>query len=358
MKIVEMFKGVIDKLEPTEGLFPSTFSRVDPEKLKTKLKLKDEAESRGKNNLPSEIADSLDDLELGIIAVIENERDKAAAIYHDNYRSYENRINSMRGLGYKGVFDAIANAAEANLAMLFHQKKNNLDNAKSGVLKSENDLNKFKENNARDSSASYPKSKFLCSMIALFLVVCETAVSGHFFAQGNEYGMIGGYAYALAPALLNVGIGFFLGEFGLRLAINRNPFKKISGIFLCILLSLALLFLNLLVTHYRSAFATMADNATTIALESFSKAPFSLNDVESWLLFFFGMFFAIIATIDFWKMDDPYAGYGKIDRNHKVRIEDYEETRSDFLKELEEKRNDKLHELEVELLNITNPSRA
>ncbi len=36
MKIVEMFKGVIDKLEPTEGLFPSTFSRVDPEKGKIK----------------------------------------------------------------------------------------------------------------------------------------------------------------------------------------------------------------------------------------------------------------------------------------------------------------------------------
>jgi hypothetical protein len=60
--------------------------------------------------------------------------------------------------------------------MLFHQKKNDLDNAKSEVLKSENDLNKFKENNARDSQASYPKSKFFQKfkrvlLIHLFLVI-------------------------------------------------------------------------------------------------------------------------------------------------------------------------------------------
>jgi hypothetical protein len=143
-----------------------------------------------------------------------------------------------------------------------------------------------------------------------------------------------------------------LGEFGLRLAINQHPFKKIGGIILCILLPLSLLFLNLLVTHYRSAVVVMSDNAAILALESFANSPFSLNDVEAWMLFLFGMLFATIATIDFWKMDDHYAGYGKIDRHHKEKMNDYEETRVHLLQGLQEIRDHALIKLEGELIKI------
>lgn len=327
--------------------FSSIFPKLDSDKLKTKLKLEEEGFSRGKNNFPSFNASNLDDIEQKIIETIEFENNAAKTIYHDHYRSYENRINSMKPLGQR-KFSNIATAASAKFTMQTFQQKNTLDNARLEIVRSDNELKKFKERNGLDISASYPPSRFLYFAIAFFLVVFETALSGQFFAKGNEFGLVGGYMTALAPSLLNVLIGYFLGEFGFRLAINKSISKKIGGIALCILLPLAILFLNLLVTHYRSAVSIMADNAAAVALESFFNSPFSLKDTESWLLFLFGTLFATIAAVDFWKMDDPYAGYGKIDRNHKEKIEAYEDTKSQLLEELNTEREHKLKDLERE----------
>ena len=354
MKIVEMFKGVIDKLEPTEGLFPSTFSRVDPEKLKTKLKLKDEAESRGKNNLPLEDAVNFDDVEQKIISAVDHEIKSSKDIYCDNYRSYENRINSMSSLGYKGEFESIVSAAETDFKTQFHQKRDELHNTRSRVALFDEYLKKFKKENDITRPAIYPEGRYQAYGIAAFLMIFETGLGGSFFAEGDALGLTGGFFKAGIPSFLNTIFSFFLANYGFRLISNKNFLRKSIGALVCFVATALIVSVNLFVTHFRSAVMAMSDSPESAAMKSFYDSPFLLQDANSLLLLLLGIVCALIATRGFWKQDDPYFSYGEIDREHKKKMDDYTDMKSSALEELEIDRNRKLNDLKVKLNQITN----
>jgi hypothetical protein len=61
MKILKFFKSAIDKFEPSKITSSSVFSRLDSEKLKTHLRLRERAESRGAQNSPAENEVDLND---------------------------------------------------------------------------------------------------------------------------------------------------------------------------------------------------------------------------------------------------------------------------------------------------------
>ncbi len=355
MKIVEMFKGVIDKLEPTEGLFPSTFSRVDPEKLKTKLKLKDEAESRGKNNLPLEDAVNFDDVEQKIISAVDHEIKSSKDIYCDNYRSYENRINSMSSLGYIGEFESIASAAETDFKTQFHQKRDELHNTRSRVALFDEYLKKFKKENDITRPAIYPEGRYQAYGIAVLLMVVEAGFGALFFAEGDDHGLIGGFfTKALFPSFCNVFFSWVLANYGFRLISNKNFLRKSIGALVCLAASVLIVYLNLFMAHFRSAVMAMSDSPYSAATKSLLASPFLLQDANSLFLLLLGIICVLFATVKFWKQDDPYFSYGEIDREHKKKMDDYTDMKSWALEELEIDRNRKLNDLKVKLNQITN----
>jgi len=326
-----------------------TFPQLDTDVLKVKMNLKEEAGERGKKNLPPTAAARFDDVEQKIVTFINNQVKSATESYYDDLRSFEDRMNRLNAAGNAGQIEAISIAAEADFKAHVHKRKDELYTARAVVTECESDLKNFKKLNELDRSARYPDSRILYFSIVTALVTIETYINGMFFAQGHEQGIIGGIFTALIPSLLNATAGYYLGNFAFRLAVHRRWPQRASGIFLCLLLPALVFAMNLAVAHYRSAMINLTEygsiQAAKDALTTFLSTPFILSDVESWFLFALGSIFCLIATIDFWKMDDPYPHFGEITRDHKAKINDYADKKSEILEELQDVRDDRLEEL-------------
>ena len=99
---------------------------------------------------------------------------------------------------------------------------------------------------------------------------------------------------------------------------------KYTGIFLTIIIVSFIILINLFFAHYRDALLDLtydpdmyinnmrlvAANARNTLLE----APLNLNDIKSYLLFIVGSGLAFFTAHKAYETDDPYPGYGKIQR--------------------------------------------
>lgn len=351
-------KSAVGRLGSNYETASLTFPTLDVEKIKQKFCLSDEAISRGKSNLPLKNATNFDDVEQKIVSFIDSEINKATESYHDHMVSFEQRINRLHAAGHVGTIENIAMKAEGDFSALVRRDADSLHTAKVAVKNSEIDLQRFKRDNRLDRSAHYPESRFLYFAIAFMLIMIETGVNGYFFAKGHEMGILGGGFIALIPSFLNMLTGYYLGNFGCRLAIHRSISKRSAGIFLCFVLPLWCIGFNFLIAHYRTAMANIIDadvgDAAHIAIQTFLSEPLNLPDVESWLLLITGCTFVLIATLDFWKMDDPYPGFGERARDHDKKLQYYAHLKEDSLDELNELRDENLEELEEasNLLNV------
>lgn len=347
MSGTENIKSILSHLGSKHSSSPLTFPQLDVEKLKIKLNLKDLALERGAQNLPSTEDLGRDDIEQRIVNFLNDEIADATEAYYDNQRAFEVRINELASLGSIGKIDAIATLASSDFKAQIHKRQDELYHARGNVTAAEKDLVKFKEKNGLDQTARYPESKLIYFAVAIFFMVIETYINGQFFAKGHELGMIGGFFTAFIPSLLNVLLGLGIGHFALRLLGNVSATKRIMGTILLFGLTSIVTVMNLAVAHYRSAMVAMVENADQKALENFLASPFSLGEVESWLLMLMGMVFCTVATIDFWKMDDPYVGYGAISRAHQEALNRYATMKSDAIEDLQDFRDNRIEELDT-----------
>lgn len=343
----EKLKNFFEQFGPIHDGRALTFPQLDTEIIKRKLRLKEEGEEKGQRNYPPKSLQALDEIEQGIVSFISNEVKDSLESFYDHQKSYEDRVTKLGSIGLTSQLESIPLTAASDFKKQLHQRKDELYLFRAKVTESEKDLEKFKAKNALDRSARFPKSRFLYYAVALLLLVIETFVNGMFFAKGDELGIVGGFFRALIPAALNVAGGFYLGNLAFRLFIHRHKALRACGVFLCLLIPSLIALLNLFVAHYRSAVANLvSENPAKAALETFLAAPFSLVDVESWLLFTVGCVFALIATIDFWKMDDVYLHYGEVSRDRDSKVGDYANLKSDALEELQDIREENLENLE------------
>ena len=74
---------------------------------------------------------------------------------------------------------------------------------------------------------------------------------------------------------------------------------------------------NFAIAHYRAALSDYGQSAATAAqraLATLTESPTGLTDLLDWFLIIAGIAFCFFATWDWFKMDDPYPGYGDMDR--------------------------------------------
>lgn len=355
--VQEKAKAIFGKLGSSYEAAALTFPQLDIEKAKVKFRLKDEAAMRGKADIPPSNATHFDDIEQKIISKINEEVKSATERYYDHLRSFEERINRLHAAGHSGTLENIAITAEGDFEALVQRDATSLYTARVAVTARESDLERFKQDNDLERSARYPESRFLYIAVAALLVAVETGINGVFFAQGHELGLLGGGFTALIPSLLNVFAGYYLGNFAFRLSIHKHTLKKVTGRFLCLLIPMLVFSMNLLIAHYRAAMMDITEagsaEAAKTAITTFLAAPFNLSDVESWLLLVTGCIFAMIATYDFWKMDDSYLHYGEIARDHDDKLHHYARLKEDSLDELADLRDDSLEKME-EASNLVN----
>jgi hypothetical protein len=212
------------------------------------------------------------------------------------------------------------------------------------------ELEAFKAEHRLTRDARYPTGAWRLFGVALLvaLTVVEGLANAQFFAVGVSGGLLEGFVSAFLLAGFNVGVAYFFGRAAIRYINHGGLLPRLIG-GAALAASVALMVtIGLGIAHFRDALTSEMPDAAKAALDSFGATPTVLRDVFSWMLFGITVTFGLIALIDGYMADDPYPGYGRVDRAARRTQEDY----VDELDHLREEVN-QLKEEDLKLLEDT-----
>jgi len=196
-------------------------------------------------------------------------------------------------------------------------------------LRRQADLNYFKQKNDLRRDATYPDSLWGHLSFVFAALALEAVLNAWFFK--NELGILGGALIALFVSIVNLVVAAFLGVW-FRYTNHVKLNQRILGWSSLAVFLVWSIYFNALISTYRFHYQEVAMIAGSAGLvpslpeltEAFQKAlgeatrvflldpPF--RELESFLLFFVGVFLAIFAFYKGYTSDDPYPGYSKIFR--------------------------------------------
>ena len=311
------------------------FLEFDLDKMKKSMKLVKTGKKRGEKDQPPTESESLDDVEQTILTTINTEKKSSHQTYLDHLRAYSDRLRSLNFEVRVSQIETSASNAIAEFRTQMSYGKDYLYQLRRQVVEIEKEVENFRKENNLERTAHIPKSRLLHFSFVLMLLLLETVLNGYFLARGSEFGILGGVLEALSIAAINVGLGFMVGKWIPPNIFHKGVFRKILGYALTGAYLLAVLGFNLLVAHYRDALGgDLPAEAPHLALETFLAAPFMVADFKSWMMVALGFFFSILATVGSFKMDDPYPGYGNLERRRTMILNDYTETKLSLIDEL------------------------
>lgn len=320
-----------------------------------RFKLRERGRQRGLDNMPSANQPTHDEFETAVVdycnGLYAEQRDE----YHNHRPVFEKRMRPpTENLGIaaqieqscKDMKDAIS-AERENLTRLTQESQQAIG-----------ELNRFKRDEDRTSDPDFPESRVLHWGFIAALVVLESLINGVFFGTSLGTGLLGGMTYAVVISVVNVAVLGWLAAFTCRLLLHRKPTFRITGLTGLCLIAIGAVILNLLVAHYREALpsdyppapeasatvpspdAEITDNcwrgpneddANREALCLFQASPFGLSGFYSYMLLVIGLAMCAFGAVDWFKMDDPYPGYGKRQRVRQKTQERLDEDRDDLL---------------------------
>lgn len=210
-----------------------------------------------------------------------------------------------------------------------------INEAKKDYERADDDLLNFRKENKIRREAHYPESNWQTFGILALALIIESILNGSMLAAGSDGGLIGGVFIALVISIINIGIGFINGWLFLRYKNHISKLKKIAGSLGSLVFFTITLLFNLLIAHYREALVNNPDDAGYVAMEAMRSGLFSINDVQSWLLFALGLIFMILAVYKGYHQDDEYPGYGALSKRKKLAKEEVNGLKEDAIERLE-----------------------
>jgi hypothetical protein len=190
------------------------------------------------------------------------------------------------------------------------------------------DLRYFKATQEIERSARYPDSLLVHLSIVALIVVLETCANMYFFAKENPHYEIGWLLQALLISLTNVGVAFLVGNFPARYVNHRRGAMKAVGVICLIAFFAFTVFFNLLTAHYRDLLATSPEITLQDSLAMILKQPLQMS-FNSLMLFTAGLTASLLGLYMGYRADDPYPGYGAVERRYLRASRAREATRSD-----------------------------
>jgi len=115
---------------------------------------------------------------------------------------------------------------------------------------------------------------------------------------------------------------------------------------------------NLFIAHYREALNSYPDNAPEYVWKLIANGWFSVSDINSWLLFFVGVFFFILATLKGYKSDDEYPKYGKFAKLKEKAFDDLMEEKRAILGYVDEKHEQAIEAIDANFQIIKNSTKG
>lgn len=213
--------------------------------------------------------------------------------------------------------------------------RGDLLNLKIDMEEKNSDLKYFRvENKLGARKAQYPDSNVLNYALVIGAVLIESILNGAMF-RDVAAGLIGGAQLAFFFSLINILLGLFIGFWGVKNLIHVNPARKVMGGLVVAILGVCGIGWNFFIAHYREMAQTGDGLEEQVnAFKTMIQHPFNLASPEAYALLFFGaMIFAYMVYKAYRTFDDPYPGYGKMQRR-------YENARSDYIEAQQHLRDD------------------
>ncbi|WP_374091024.1 hypothetical protein [Methylomicrobium lacus] len=340
MNMLEKLKDLIVSSDQIQLAGISQFLPLNIDKIKKDLRLDEKAKENGSKQLPSSGSDDFDEVESAIINFIEAERARCLNEFNANLATYNQRLANLNIEARLTQVTLAAREAIGDFNEQIHQGQDDLTISRDDVKEHAAQFKNFRLENSLTRPAHYPQSKLLYSGIIALLFLAECLFNAFFLAVGNEFGLLGGVGEAFIISLVNIGLALFFGQKIMPLIWHNKIGRKLIGSALILLFFAGNFVFNLFVAHYRDALASaMSDQAAVLAVSSFVADFFNIADFKSWMMVGVGCFFALIALLDGFGMDDPYPKYGHWDRLRRRAYETYADKKATLLEDLRQTRD-------------------
>lgn len=340
--VIEHLRGNKGAWRPTTTTFPI----IDVEQFSKDLQLEeraDQCKAKSSDDQKHSVAKTV----LQAIATDIGQRAYTAqSQFHAALRMYAERIREARVQQDARVrIQSKAQEAISNFRAQIVEDQNKIEPVRAHAVAACQEFDHFRQKHGLAYRAPRIASgkKLLSGWLIIgTIVLLETIANGFFFAQGSEAGLIGGVAEATFLSLVNVSLGAAIGLFAFRYIQHRHfAARSLAAIALAALLP-ATLVLNLLIAHYREAFAASQGLAVSFSgvLETFATNPFVLDDAKSWMLGAVGLIINVLASYKFYTMHDPYPGYGPAAKRRNEALEDLDQEAQNLIETLTDQRDD------------------
>jgi hypothetical protein len=307
----------------------ASFLLLDPAKVITELKVRENAEINGRANIPGPQSLDNDPFEESIRAHIKALEVDQGTIYSRRVEGYRAALNNLAN-------DLDVQSLRAKAHHLFQVAEGSVVKAealifslKQEYINAQRQYDDFKrDNNLERIAVRNQDNKFLKAGIVSVLILIETIINGAFFAQGVAGGLIGAGGIAAALAILNLAGSFVFGWKILPHKNSKEASNKLFALTMLLIYGFLVVLLNLAVGHYREVTIAVGnspdvvnENVGILALARLTAGAFGLEDLQSWYLFAIGLIFAAVAVLDGYGFDDPYPGFGEVWRSY-IKVSD------------------------------------
>jgi len=257
-------------------------------------------------------------------------------------------------------FARLLTAVEPNLEKLKSEHTTALYQAKENEARAFKHLRWFQQkHNLHHRAASYPKSQLYHFAIVAALALVEWVSLAAFYAEGSDFGLLGGVLIAMTLSIVNISLAILSGSL-LRYVNHRSPRRKALALTGVAVLYTCFLLVTLAAAHYRAATNDIAQSqpasaapgapavpsyaapdldqwrAARLAWQRFAANPVGFGDVFSWILVMLAVIFGIFASYKGYRFDDAYPGYGELDRELLARRAAYEAAKAAYSRRVDQ----------------------
>lgn len=267
----------------------------------------------------------------------------------------------------KYAFSNLANSINPEVQSL--QQKNRADvlQANDEVDAALTYLRGFQqEHRLFNKPAFYPDSRINHFAVVALIAVLEWVALAAFYAEGSDFGLIGGVLIAMALSVANISLAILTGSL-LRYLNHKSIVRKFLAVIGVLVMVVLFAVVTLGAAHYRVATNEIAASHTTGKPESAAQGrntltsslrtdtseseqwraaklagkrlatePFGFEDVFSWILLVLAIVFGIFATYKGYRIDDAYPGYGDRDRSYRQHTRQYNERKQLYVEEVKQ----------------------
>src|SRR5881296_3558894 len=252
-------------------------------------------------------------------------------------------------------FARLLTAVEPNLEKLKSDHSAALYQTKENEARALNHLRWFqRKHGLHYRAAAYPKSPVYHFAIVAALALVEWVSLAAFYAEGSDFGLLGGVLIAMTLSIVNVSLAILSGCL-LRYVNHRSPRRKGLALTGVAVLYTCFLLVTLAAAHYRVATNDVAQSqpglstqsaisspppqvaqdldqwrAARLAWQRFARNPVGFEDVFSWILVVLALIFGIFASYKGYRLDDVYPGYGELDRELNARRTSSEAAKAEY----------------------------